>query len=122
MKFVMQRDKVVATRHGHALGFKKGVPLNVPATCWEDVQAAGAVPVDELPAAKDDEPPRAPQGAERAALIVAAAKALVLKGDRESFTAAGSPHAAALSKEVGFAVDAKERDAAWLVAQQEPND
>lgn len=112
MKFVMNRDRVVETTKGHVIGFEKGVPTFVPYACYEEVQAAGAVPEEEIP----EDPAKAvadPQGQDRDALIAAAIEELVLKNGREDFTAAGAPHAKAISQKVGFQVDAHERDAAW---------
>lgn len=117
MKFVMQRDRVVPTLFGQAFGFKKGVPLEVPQIAWEVVQAAGAMPVDELPT-EEEGAPVVPQGEARVAALTEAVEKIVKRGARDDFTASGSPHAAALSKEVGFPVDAKERDAIWLRVQQ----
>ena len=116
MKFTMSRDRTVVSKFGRSFDFVKGEPLHVPDMCWDEVQAAGAVPEDELPVAED---PLAgvPQGAERAAAIAAAVEAMVLKGQRDDFTANGSPNAAVLSAACGFSVDAKERDLAWTAAQ-----
>lgn len=117
MKFTMQRDRVVVSKFGRAFEFEKGVPLHVPPMCHEEVIAQGAVPEEDI-VEEDKKPPGAPQGTERAEAIAAAIKKMVLKGERDEFTAAGSPHAGSLSALVGFSVDAKERDAAWALAQQ----
>lgn len=118
MNFVMHRDRVVPTRLGRAYGFEKGVPLHVPPECWADVQAAGAVPEDELP---DDSETKSdvPQGPERAKKIQDAIKAMVLRGQRNDFTASGAPNAGVLSANLGFVVDAKERDTVWAAAQND---
>lgn len=112
MNFVMNRTRVVETTKGHMIGFVKGVPTFVPYSCYDEVQAAGAVPEEELP----EDPVKAaadPQGQDRDALIAAAIEEIVLKNAREDFTAAGVPHAKVISHKVGFQVDAHERDAAW---------
>lgn len=112
MKFSMNRDRVVETTKGHVIAFKKGVPTFVPYACYDEVQAAGAVPEEEL----REDPAKAvaePQGGDRDALIAAAIEEIVLKNAREDFTAAGVPHAKVISHKVGFTVDAHERDAAW---------
>lgn len=117
MKFTMSRDRTVVSKFGRAIEFVKGEPTHVPEMCYEEVMAAGGVPEDELPV--PDVTDTTPTGAARTEAIVAAIKAMVLRGAREDFTAAGAPHAAALSAAVGFPVDAKERDAAWALAQNE---
>lgn len=117
MKFTMSRDRTVVSKFGRAIEFVKGEPTHVPEMCYEEVMAAGGVPEDELPEPKAGD--AAPTGAARTEAIVAAIKAMVLRGSREDFTAAGAPHASALSAMAGFPVDAKERDAAWALAQTE---
>ncbi len=121
MKFTMQTDKVVATKSGHAIEFKKGEPTHVPKECWREVQAAGAVPEDQekvnavappKPAAPDDPDEREKQ-------IFAAFDMMVEANKREDFTGAGTPKTDSLSKLVGFDVDAKERDALWIKFTQE---
>lgn len=109
---IPHRDRVVPTVHGHVFAFKKGEPLSVPYSCWEIVQAAGAVPVAELP---DSKPPSgdAPVGEERELLIMAAFEQLVASGDRNAFTAGGLPNIKALERAVGFDVDSNERDDLW---------
>ena len=112
MKFVMPRTRVVSTTKGHCIGFTKGVPTFVPYGCYDEVQAAGAVPEDELP---DDEVKAAqdPQGAERDGLIAMALEEVILKNAPKDFTAAGMPHVKVLEAKLGFSIDATERDAAW---------
>ena len=112
MKFVMNRNRVVETTKGHVIGFKKGEPTFVPYACYDEVQAAGAVPEEEIP----EDPVKVaadPQGGDRDALIAAAIEEIVLKNAREDFTAGGAPHAKVISHKVGFTVDAHERDDAW---------
>lgn len=118
MKFTMSRDKCVSTTLGRSFDFVKNEPLYVPDFCWDAVQAAGAVPEDELPEG-DPDAPVVPTGEERKALIKKAIEAMVLKGQRGDFTASGSPSAQVLSATVGFTVDAKERDASWAAAQND---
>ena len=117
MKFTMSRDRTVVSKFGRAIEFAKGVATHVPEMCYEEVMAAGGVPEDDLPEPKVDD--STPQGAARTEAVVAAIKAIVLRGAREDFTAAGAPHASALSAMAGFPVDAKERDACWALAQND---
>lgn len=111
MNFILNRDRVVASLCGRSVEFKKGVPTYVPPAMHKDVIAIGAVPEDELP---DDEK-KAPEmtAEERKAKITEAMKTMLAENKREDFTATGIPHNKALSTRVGFAVDARERDAVW---------
>jgi hypothetical protein len=115
MKFTMNRNFTVASLSGRAVEFKKGVATHVPPQMYDEVQAKGAVPEDDLPEQKADGTP--PTGEARMQAIKDAIKTMVKRGAREDFTAAGSPHSAALAKLVGFTVDGKERDAAWTAVQ-----
>ena len=113
MLFTTTRDRVVATTKGHIISFKKGVPTYVPYIAYDEVQAAGAVPAEELP----EDPVKAamdPQGSERDGLIAMAMEEVVLKNSPKDFTAAGMPHVKVLESKLGFSIDANERDAAWL--------
>lgn len=118
MNFTMSRDRIVVSKFGRAIEFKKGVSTHVPEMCWEECQAQGAVPDDDLPE-PDVSVPVAPQGAERAAALAAAIKTMVLRAQRDDFTASGAPNVAVLATAAGFAIDAKERDVAWAAAQNE---
>lgn len=118
MRFMLHKDKVVATPHGHTIDFKKGVLTHVPKEAWAAVTAVGAIPESELPedeVQKNDEP--ADPG-ERKEQIFAAFTQLVEKNERESFTGTGAPTGKAVSDIVGFSVDAKERDTLWAEFRQ----
>lgn len=121
MKFIMQRDIVVATKHGHAIEFKKGMPTYVVKSCWDDVQEKGAVPYEGEGEEVAQEPKKAtiPEGEARTALIVEAMRQIILKNDRNSFTASGSPGVSGISAIVGFIVAGSERDKIWFKMQQE---
>lgn len=117
MKFVMLRDRVVASVTGHAVEFKKGEPTHVPAAMYKEVLAAGGVPEDELPdddAKKTVEPTDAE---ERAGLLAEAIKIIVERARREDFGATGAPNVKVLSTELGWTVNAQERDIAWAQFQ-----
>lgn len=118
MKFIMQRDRIVVSKFGRAIEFLKGVPTHVPEMCWDECQAQGAVPEDDLPVTEAPVS-NEPQGAERARIIADSIKTLVLRGQRDDFTASGSPSPGALSQVAGFPIDAKERDISWALAQTE---
>jgi hypothetical protein len=116
MKFTMARDRSVSTKFGRSFEFKKGVPLHVPDMCWEDVQAAGAVPEDDLPVPEEGAVV-VPQGKARTDAIQTAMKQMVLRGERNDFSASGAPKVEPLSHALGFPVDAKERDSVWVAVQ-----
>ena len=112
MKFIMSRNRTVATTKGHSIEFLKGVPTHVPYECREEVMAAGGVPetdVDEDPTPKPD----TPAGEDREAIILAAIEAIVLRNNPKEFTAGGAPHIKTLERELGFDVDVHERDDLW---------
>lgn len=115
MKFMMHRDKTIASTCGISVEFKKGELHLVPPAMYTEVLAAGGVPESEIP---EDEMPGAPTSptaaADREAAIFKAFEAILLKNEREEFTAGGMPHNAVLSRAVGWSVMAKERDAAWV--------
>jgi hypothetical protein len=126
MKFIMRRDRTVASTLGHAIEFKKGVPTHVPPALIKQVLEVGGEPADaeEL---KDDPRDEKPAGGktepgdpdEREKQILEAMELIVTEGKRESFTAGGAPHNKALTALLGWAPDAKERDAAWTKFQQD---
>lgn len=115
MKFVMPRNRTIASTCGLSLEFKKGEPVLVPPSMFADVIAAGGVSESEL--ADEDMPPAKPspeQLAEREHQMFKAFDTIVRRSAREDFTAGGVPHNAALTRELGWSVQAKERDAAWV--------
>lgn len=118
LMFVMHRNMTVASTMGHTIEFKKGEPTHVPRELWKDVQAVGAVPADEMEEEEIKLPEVALDPEDRKAMIFAAMTQIVEKGERESFTGNGSPHAKVVSEIVGFTVDAKERDAVWIEFRQ----
>jgi hypothetical protein len=115
MKFMMSRDRTIASTCGISIGFKKGVLQLVPPAMYTEVLAAGGVPEDEIP---EDEMPGAPTSpealADREAALFKAFETITLKNEREDFTAGGTPHSTVLSRMLGWSVMAKERDAAWV--------
>jgi hypothetical protein len=118
MNFIMSRDRTVVSKFGRAFEFKKHEPLHVPEMCWPEVEAAGGAPETELPE-DENAVEKAPQGAARTKVLVESIRKMVMKGERNDFTGTGAPNAAVLSALAGFTVDAKERDSAWALAQND---
>lgn len=114
MKFVLHKDRVVPTRHGHTIDFKKGVLTHVPPECHDDVIAIGAVPETEF----EPEPPKnsnePTDPAERKAKLMAGFAVIVKINGRESFAANGAPKPAALFEQVGFHIEQRELTTLWL--------
>lgn len=120
---VLHRNYTLATTKGHVIEFKKGVKTYVPPAVYAEAIAIGAAPADGSdPAVLEDDRPKDSAPAdpgERAPLILAAIKALVERNDREDFTAAGSPAVDAVTKAVGFKVQAKEIAVVWQAYHEE---
>lgn len=115
MKFVMHRDKTVASNMGLSINFVKGEPQQVPPYMYKEVIANGGVPEDEL---TDEElntgnPNEPREASDRKAALFAAFDQIILRNEREEFTAGGTPNTSVLTRELGWTVNAKERDIAW---------
>lgn len=115
MNFILHRNRTLASKMGHSIEFKKGVPTHVPPECHEEALGMGAVPESELEDADQKDVPLTDE--EKSEKLVAAIEAMVGRNQRDDFTAAGLPHSKALAGIVGFPVDASQRDAAWAKFQ-----
>ena len=113
MKFILNRDKTVASTLGHCVAFKKGEPTHVPPDMYAAAIAAGAVPEDDLAEDVVKRPDHPTEPAEREAILFDVFAALVLRNSSDDFTAGGSPKESVLNAAAGFKVPAKEREAAW---------
>ena len=115
MNFILHRNRTVASTCGLSIEFKKGVPTLVPPAMFNDVIAIGAVPEEELNESDLPPKPASPeQLAEREAAMFKAFDVIVKRASRDDFTAGGVPHNTVLGRELGWSVQAKERDAAWV--------
>lgn len=124
MKFVLHRNKVIASVMGLAIEFEKSVPTFVPPFMYQEVIAAGGVPESEL---TEDElrvgnPNEVLDPVERKAALMKAFEVIVLRNVREEFTAGGTPHNTIMAKELGWTVSAKERDVAWVEFKADKTD
>jgi hypothetical protein len=123
MKFTMPIDKTVATRVGHTIDFKAGVPTHVPKEAWREVQEAGAVPEDQVAAqaarsAKADDAVVIDDPVERRNRIFDAFTQMIERNKRGDFGASNAPHQKVVESIVGFEIKAQERDALWTEFQQ----
>lgn len=121
--FVANRDVEVATTHGIALNFKKGVPQQAPRAIHSILIEKGILPVDENgeietdtitevtanPAGQKAEPEDA---GERADAIEQAMRAIVKRNKSTDFSG-GTPSAQAVSALLGWRTDQKEVRKVW---------
>lgn len=112
----LNRNYTLVTTKGHVVQFAKGVPTYVPPPVYQDAIAIGAVPQDGSdPDVLGDEVvvvnPLTPE--ERESALLEVFPKMIEANERESFTAAGHPHAKAVSELVGFKTNAKEVQTAW---------
>lgn len=114
MEYVSHRNITVVSLCGLSMEFKKGEPAFAPPAMHKELLALGVVPV-----APEDEAEPVSQAGEpvdptaRKAAIFAAFEVVSLRGIREEFNGSSMPHVAVLSKELGWPIIAKERDALW---------
>lgn len=121
MKMVLGRTHTLATTKGHVIRFIKGQPVFVPPICIPDAVAIGAAPEDGTDPSdlvvKDEvktfDGPSDP--VKRETELVDACKKIEGMNARNDFTAAGVPSTDAMTRVVGFAVGAAERNKAWQI-------
>lgn len=108
------RDHTVRTKSGHILRFKKGVPKYVPPEVRHLVLQGAILPVDgNMPVEEEKEVAPRPLGDDRRERIFQAVSLLAELNDVEDFTGSNVPKTTSVKREVGFEVDARERDEAW---------
>lgn len=114
MNYIAPRNMTVSSRSGRSVAFKKGEPTYAPDQMHAELIAVGIVPAEEIPEPEDTGGVKEPTvPSERQAAVFAAFEAVILRGKRGDFAGTGSPHTAVLAKELGWSVDAKERDMFW---------
>lgn len=121
MKYVSNRNITVASVSGRSVEFVKNEPTYAPPVMHAELISHGIVPEDNIEEEEKSEGPVEPTvPAEREAAFFAVYEAMVLRNDRNDFTAAGTPHAAAVQRDLGWknSINAKERDATWGKFQQ----
>jgi hypothetical protein len=113
-KYVSYRDIVVSSVMGHSIEFKKGVPTQCPPTMHAELLAIGIVPEEPMVEEPVVEGVQAPQDPEvRKKQLFEVFEKVALRNKRDDFTAKGMPHLSVLAKELGWAVEGKERDAVF---------
>lgn len=119
MEYIAPRDMTVASLSGRSVEFKKGVPTYAPDQMHAELIAKGIVPAEAIPDPEPNDEPQAPiVPAERQAAVFASFEKLVLRNKRGDFAGTGAPHAAVLSKDLGWDIDGKERDTLWQAFQE----
>lgn len=113
MEYIAPRDMTVVSVSGRSVEFVKGVPTYAPGQMHAELISKGIVPAEEIPEPVVDANDAPVTAEDREAMLFAAFETMVLRAKRGDFSGTGVPHAAALAKELGWDVDAKERDAAW---------
>lgn len=100
---------------GHSIRFVKDKPTSVPPLLYAEILAIGGEFVDGegLAVAAEDGSREPIDPVERDARIDDAIEVIVGRNDVDDFTAANTPKADAVSREVGFKVTAKETAKAW---------
>lgn len=122
MLFTLNRDFVLVTLAGRSYGFKKGVPLEIPAAFAAQAVAIGAEPAPENAAevaqikASADAAQAELQG--RGAKIEAAIRIFIERNMPGDFTAGGRPNLKKLAAEVGFEVERDEMEEAFASVKQ----
>lgn len=114
MNYIAPRNMTVSSKSGRSVEFVKGEPTYAPDQMHAELTALGIVPAEEIPEPADDGGVKEPTvPAERQAAVYEAFEKIILRGKRGDFSGTGAPHAAVLSKELGWSIDGKERDAIW---------
>lgn len=116
--YVLNRNYVLVTLSGRAIGFEKGKPTHVPPDCVRQAVAIGAVPADgsdpDLRQEDEISLPKAPTDpTERNEKIMAVVRDLIERNDRDDFTAAGLPSARVVGRILGWKPDSREILAVW---------
>lgn len=122
--FVANRDVEVATTHGIALNFKKGVPQQAPRAIHSILIEKGILPVDENGEIETEtitavtaSPAGAktmPEDADERAEAITDAMKLIVKRNRSIDFSGGTPSAQAVSDIIGWRTDQKEVRKIWV--------
>ena len=120
MLYTSHRNITVASTCGLSVELKKGEPTLCPPGMHDELIALGCIPEEPASAPEPGAAPVAPTDLiGRYQALCKAFEVIALRNERTDFNATGVPHPAVLAKELGYTVNAKERDAAWAKWQNE---
>jgi hypothetical protein len=128
VKMVLNRDKTLATTHGHTIGFKKGVPVSVPTSLVREALEIGAQPVDQpheevsRMVAEPETPENVTDPVQRTQKIRDAIELIVKTNQREDFLGTGIPSARAVNRMITFEVQQKDVNRVWQLIRDEENE
>lgn len=114
-KLVSNRDFVLASTAGHAIAFKKGVPVEVPKALYAEAMERGCIPPEgeQVPVDESAQSEAPTEQAVRDEAIEAAIRTIVARNNASEFSAGGAPTPEAIKTEVGFDVHPQERSRLW---------
>lgn len=116
-KFILNRDHELVSKLGAAVNIKKNEPFFAPAFLQREIEALGGELIEhDEPNPDSDEGDKTPgTPEERKAAMLAAFDVVMNAGVKADITDGGKGHPTqkALSRELGWTPEAKERDAAW---------
>ena len=113
MNYIAPRDMTVSSLSGRSVQFVKGLATYAPPQMHAELIAKGIIPAEEIPEPVVDTNDEPMVQSERELALFAAFEKIILRGKRGDFAGTGAPHAAVLSKELGWSIDGKERDVLW---------
>jgi hypothetical protein len=113
MKFVLNRDRVLASTKGHSIRFVKGELTHVPPECYSEAIAIGAVPESELEEPTKDVNARPEDPAKAELAVFKVFEEMKLRNASGEWTAGNMPHVKYIEKYLGWRIEAHERDVLW---------
>ena len=116
--YVLHRNYTLVTLTGRSIEFIKGKPTHVPPDCVKAAVGIGAVPADgsdpNIQLEGDEVLTRAPTDPqERLEKIIEVVRNLVIRNERDDFTAAGIPSPKVVSRILGWKADLREVNNAY---------
>lgn len=124
-QMVMQRKFILRTIRGHTIAFERGKPVFVPDSCVKDALSYGAELLDRPADETTDEEalPKAPADPrDRRDAIKAVIEKMLVRNERNDFTAAGLPNPSVLNSLLGYSVHPREIADAWNDLHQEKDE
>lgn len=125
MNYVLNRNYVLVTLTGKSIEFRKGLPTHVPPDCIRSAIGIGAFPADgsEVDVILEGDEPRLKKAptdpVERQDAIMQVVRDLVIRNDRDDFTAAGLPSPKVISGILKWRVDLREVNNVYRIYNEE---